>query len=214
MVTALPQLWRHALRSTSNSAWVTVRSSPRVTVRSSPTPNVHRGERRYHVKSFKSSDFKHFNNTSSFSERSCFLSAWKLASIRDFSADNVAREFIRVVSWVRKWSTFSSLWLVFCAAKEAWKQYLLCKFACEKVKYGMLQWGHRMINKILDAYYSVLLSQVEVLVVCHHLNFCDGWKSTRESMLNGAVNSLREMWERMIHVTSIRGLSAASTFNK
>ena len=42
MVTALPQLWRHALRSASNSALVTVRSSP--------TPNVHRGERRYHVK--------------------------------------------------------------------------------------------------------------------------------------------------------------------
>ena len=43
MVTVLPQLWRHALRSASNGA--------RVTVRSSPTPNVHRGERRYHVKS-------------------------------------------------------------------------------------------------------------------------------------------------------------------
>jgi len=36
----------------------------------------------------------------------------------------------------------------------------------------------------------------------------------RESMLNGAVNSLREMLEWMIHVTSIRGLSAALTFNK
>ena len=42
MVTALPQLWRHALRSASNGA--------RVRLRSSPTPNVHRGERRYHVK--------------------------------------------------------------------------------------------------------------------------------------------------------------------
>ena len=42
MVTALPQLWRHALRSASNGA--------RVRLRSSSTPNVHRGERRYHVK--------------------------------------------------------------------------------------------------------------------------------------------------------------------
>ena len=35
-------VWRHALRSASNGA--------RVRLRSSPTPNVHRGERRYHVK--------------------------------------------------------------------------------------------------------------------------------------------------------------------
>ena len=42
MVTGLLQLWHHWLRSGRNGA--------RVTVRSSPTPNVHRGERRYHVK--------------------------------------------------------------------------------------------------------------------------------------------------------------------
>ena len=42
MVTALPQLWRHALRSASNGALVRLRSLS--------TPNVHRGERRYYVK--------------------------------------------------------------------------------------------------------------------------------------------------------------------
>ena len=36
------QLWRHALRSACNGA--------RVRLRTRPTPNVHRGERRYHVK--------------------------------------------------------------------------------------------------------------------------------------------------------------------
>jgi hypothetical protein len=35
-----------------------------------------------------------------------------------------------------------------------------------------------------------------------------------ENMLNGAVNSLREIWERIIYVTSIHGLSAVLTFNK
>ena len=35
MVTALPQLWHHALRSASNGARVTVRSSPLVTLRGS-----------------------------------------------------------------------------------------------------------------------------------------------------------------------------------
>lgn len=52
------------------------------------------------------------------------------------------------------------------------------------------------------AYYSVLLSQVEVLVVM-------AGGAPRESMLNGAVNSLRNGF----HVTSIRGLSAAFTFS-
>ena len=36
-----------------------MRYGPPVTVRSSPTPNVHRGERRYHVKSLETHDLHH-----------------------------------------------------------------------------------------------------------------------------------------------------------
>ena len=36
-----------------------------------------------------------------------------------------------------------------------------------------------MIYKILDAYYSMLLNQVEVLVVYHYHHFFDGWRSTQ-----------------------------------
>jgi len=70
-----------------------------------------------------------------------------------------------------------------------------------------------MMNKILDAYYSVLLRSKCLLSTTTTI-FVMAGGAPRENMLNRAVNSLREMMEQMIHVTSIRDLSSPLTFNK
>jgi hypothetical protein len=53
-----------------------------------------------------------------------------------------------------------------------------------------------------------------VLAVITTTIFVMAGEACRDSMLDGAVKSLREIWEGMIHMTSIHGLSAALIFNK